>query len=253
MLIDTHCHLFKKYFDNIEETIKSAKENNVNVYISASDNLDSCKEMLELSKKYDNIFVCLGIHPSCLDEDINEFEKIVVDNLSNKKIVAIGEIGLDYYYGKDSKDKQVEIFEYQLSLAEKYKIPVVIHSREATQDTIDILKRYNVNGVIHSFNGSLETAMEYIKMGFKLGVNGIITFKNCKLKEVIKSLELSNIVLETDSPYLTPEPFRKYSNEPKYILTIAEFIAKLFNISIDEVIKITTNNVYDIFDIDNRL
>ena len=249
MLVDTHCHLFKQYFENLDKILDSAKENNVNIYISASDNIESSKEMVELSKKYNNIYVCLGIHPSCIDEDINELEKIIKDNLLNKKFIAIGEIGLDYYYGKDNKEKQINVFEKQLSIAEKYSIPVVIHSREATLDTLSILKKYNVKGVIHSFNGSLETAKEYIKIGFKLGVNGIITFKNCKLKEVIKELDLSNIVLETDSPYLTPEPFRKYSNEPKYILTIAEFLADLFNVSVDEVMKITTNNVYDIFEI----
>lgn len=249
MLIDTHCHLFKKYFEDIETIIKNAKDNNVGIYITASDNIDSCKEMIELSKNSKNIYICLGVHPSCLNEDLNIFKSLIEDNLNNEKFIAIGEIGLDYYYGKDSKEKQIDIFEYQLSLAEKYKIPVVIHSREATQDTINILRKYKVKGVIHSFNGSLETAKEYIKMGFKLGVNGIITFKNCRLKEVIKELDLTNIVLETDSPYLTPEPFRKYSNEPKYIKTIAEFIAEEFNVSIDEVMNITTNNVYDIFDI----
>lgn len=253
MLIDTHCHLFKEYFSDLDSVINAAKNNNVGIYISASDNIDSCNEMLELSKKYDNIYFCLGIHPSCVDEDINELEKIVEENLSNKKFIAIGEIGLDYYYGKETKNEQIVLFERQLSIAEKYKIPVVIHSREATLDTLNILKKYNVKGVIHSFNGSLETAKEYINMGFKLGVNGIISFKNCKLKDVIKELDLSNIVLETDAPYLTPEPFRKYSNEPKYILTIAEFISNLFNVSINEVMKITTNNVYDVFDIDNRL
>lgn len=249
MLIDTHCHLFRKYFKDIDSVIRDAKSNNVEIYISAADNIISCNEMIELSKKYDDIYICMGIHPSNLGEDLEELRKIMELNLDNKKFIAIGEIGLDYYYGKDTKEKQIEMFKYQLQLAEKYNLPVVIHSREATLDTINILKEYNVKGVIHSFNGSLETAKEYIRMGFKLGVNGIITFKNCKLKEVIKELDISNIVLETDSPYLTPEPYRKYSNEPKYISTVAGFIAKVFNVSIEEVMKITTNNVFDIFDI----
>jgi len=249
MLIDTHCHLFKEYFKDIDLVIREAEQNNVGLYISAADNIESCKEMIEVSKENNNIYFCLGVHPSCLDEDLDILETLVIDNLNNPKFIAIGEIGLDYYYGKDSKDRQFEIFEKQLILAEKYNLPVVVHSREATLDTLNILKKYKVTGVIHSFNGSLETAKEYIKMGFKLGVNGIITFKNCKLKEIIKELDLSNLVLETDAPYLTPEPFRKYSNEPKYILTIAEFLSNLFNIALEEVVKITTNNAYDIFDI----
>lgn len=249
MLIDTHCHLFKKYFNDLEEVIAAAKVNNVQVYISAADNVESAKEMIELAKDDNSIYICLGVHPSYLDENLEKVEELIKDNLNNPKFIAIGEIGLDYYYGKDSKKEQIEFFEKQLTWAEKYDLPVVIHSREATFDTINILKKYNVKGVIHSFNGSLETAREYIKMGFKLGVNGIITFKNCKLKEVIKELDLSNLVLETDSPYLTPEPFRKYSNEPKYILTIATFLSELMNIPLNDVVKITTENAYDIFDI----
>lgn len=253
MLIDTHCHLFKEYFSDIDFIINNAKKNKVGLFISASDNIESCKEMITLSKEFKDIYFCLGIHPSCLNENIEELENLVKSNLDNDKFVAIGEIGLDYYYGKDNKEKQIELFEYQLNLAEKYKLPVVIHSREATNDTINILKKYKVTGVIHSFNGSLETAKEYIKMGFKLGVNGIITFKNCKLKEVIKELDLSNIVLETDAPYLTPEPFRKYSNESKYILTIAEFLSNLMDVSLEDIVKNTTNNAYDIFDINISL
>ena len=129
-------------------------------------------------------------------------------------------------------------------------MPVVIHSREATKKTIDALKKYNVSGIIHCFNGSYDTAQEYIKMGFKLGVNGIITFKNCNLKDTIRLLKVSDLVLETDSPFLTPEPYRKYKNEPKYINNIAEFLAVLFDVSLDNVAKITSNNVKDIFDID---
>ena len=249
MLIDTHCHLFKEYFNNLESVIKDAKDNNVGLYISAADNIEACKEMIELSKENNFVYICLGVHPSCLNENLDELEKLIIDNLDNTKFLAIGEIGLDYYYGKNSKEQQIDIFERQLRLAEKYNLPVVIHSREATLDTLNILKKYNVKGVIHSFNGSLETALEYINMGFKLGVNGIITFKNCKLKEVIKKLDLSNLVIETDAPYLTPEPYRNHRNEPKYIAIIAKFLSDLFNVSLDEVVKITTNNAYDIFDI----
>lgn len=248
MLIDTHCHLFKEYFKDLEQVLSEALKNDVSLYISAADNIETCKEMINLSRSSNNIYVCAGVHPSCLDENLELLELLVKENLNNPKLIAIGEIGLDYYYGKESKEQQINMFEKQLSIAEKYNLPVVIHSREATMDTLNILKKYKVTGVIHSFNGSLETAKEYIKLGYKLGINGMITFKNCKLKEVIKELNLTNLVLETDAPYLTPEPFRKYSNEPKYIKTIAEFLANIFNVPLDEVMKITTQNAYDIFD-----
>ena len=249
MLTDTHCHLFKEYFSDIDSVINDAVNNNVCRYINNATNLSNCLEVIEISKKYENVYYSLGIHPDSVDEDLLELRKLVEDNLNDKKFVAIGEIGLDYHYGKENKERQIEVFEYQLSLAEEFNLPVIIHSRDATQDTLNILRKYKVKGIIHSFNGSLETAKEYIKMGFKLGVNGIITFKNCRLKEVIKELDLTNIVLETDSPYLTPEPFRKYSNEPKYILVIAEYLANLYNISLEEVINIINNNVVNIFDI----
>lgn len=247
MLTDTHCHLFKEYYSNIDEIIKLAENNGVLKYISAADSLQSVTEMLELANNYENVYIAIGIHPENCEEDPKELEIILEDNKNNKKIVAIGEIGLDYYYGKETRDRQLEIFDYQLSIAEKYNLPVVIHSREATLDTINMLKNHKVSGVIHCFSGSKETAMEYIKLGMYIGVGGVMTFKNSKLDEIIKEIPLEKIVLETDSPYLTPEPFRKYSNEPKFIRTIAEYLANIKNITISEVEKTTENNVKKIF------
>lgn len=247
MLTDTHCHLFREYFSDVNKVIMDAETNGVMKYISAADNIESIKEMLELSKSYKNIYIAIGIHPENCEEDLKVLENILENNKNNKKIVAIGEIGLDYYYGKDCRERQLEVFDYQLSLAEEYNLPVVIHSREAALDTINMLKKHNVRGVIHCFSGSLETALEYIKMGMYIGVGGVMTFKNSKIDEIIKEIPLEKIVLETDSPYLTPEPFRKYSNEPKYIRVIAEYLANLKNISLEEVAKTTENNVTDIF------
>lgn len=247
MLTDTHCHLFKEYFSDLDEVIKNAKVAGVVRFVSAADNLESSNEMLELSTKYENVYVAMGIHPENCEEDPHILDDILKSNIDNKKIVAIGEIGLDYYYGKENKNRQLEIFDYQLSLAEKYNLPVVIHSREATLDTINTLKRHKVRGVIHCFSGSKETALEYIKMGMYIGVGGVMTFKNSKLDGIIKELPLDRIVLETDSPYLTPEPFRKYSNEPKFIRTIAEYLSELKNIDISEVEKTTENNISEIF------
>lgn len=249
MLVDTHCHLYQEYFSDIDKVISEAKDNDVLKYISAADDLKSAKEMLELASRYQDVYIALGFHPDKVQENFDELESILWGNKGNKKIVAIGEIGLDYYHIKENKEEQKDLFCKQLKLAERMNLPVVIHSREATKDTLDCLKKYKITGVIHCFNGSLETAQEYIKMGYKLGVNGLITFKNCKLKEVIKRIGLENLVLETDAPYLTPEPFRKFSNKPKYIKVIAQFLADLFDISLEEVEKITTKNALDIFDI----
>lgn len=249
MLTDTHCHLYREFYPNIDEVIKSAEENGVNRFISSADSLSSCYEMLELTSKYNNVYVTLGIHPENCFDDVSKLEELIKENISNKKVIAVGEIGLDYYYGKENKEQQIIILEEQLKIAQKYNLPVVIHSREATLDTINILKKYHVRGVIHCFSGSLETAKEYIKMGYLIGVGGVITFKNAKLKEVIQNLKPENILLETDSPFLSPEPFRGKTNEPKNIKIIAEYLANLWHIDLSEIEKKTNQNIKDIFDI----
>lgn len=249
MFTDSHCHLFSEYYDNIDEILINAQNYDVRRFIVSADNINSCKYCVDLAKKNPNIYITIGIHPQNCYENYDELEKLLIDNLNNSKLVAIGEIGLDYYYGKNDKVQQLNIFEKQLKLAEKCNLPVVIHSREATLDTIECLKKYKVRGVIHCFSGSYETAMQYIKMGFYIGVGGVMTFKNSKIDEVIKKIPLDKIVLETDSPYLTPEPFRKYSNEPKYIRTIAEYLAKLKDTDLSVVSKITEKNIKEVFDI----
>lgn len=249
MFIDTHCHLFKEYFDDIDNIINEARNNNVKCLICASTSIKDIEYVINLASKNKNIYACIGIHPEECHDNIKDFETILVNNLNNKKIIAIGEIGLDYYYGKETRDRQIEIFKEQLSLASKYNYPVVIHSREATKDTIDILKNYNVKGVIHSFTGSLETANILLNMGFYFGVNGILTFKNTKIGEVIANIPLDRLLLETDSPYLTPEPFRGQKNSPKNILIIAKKLAEIKEIDVLEVMKKTSKNVHDIFDI----
>lgn len=249
MLTDTHCHIFSEDYEDIAKIIDNAKQNGVCKYINNASNIQSCYEVLELSKKYDSMYAALGIHPEFVNTYSEDDLDKIIENLGNQKVVAIGEIGLDYHYEKDSREKQIELFSKQLKIAQDHDLPVIIHNREATQDTINTLKKYKVRGVIHCFNGSLETAKEYINMGFALGINGVITFKNCKLKEVIKNIDINNIVLETDCPYLTPEPNRGKKNEPKYVLDIANFIANIYNISLNQVEKITNDNVRRIFDI----
>ena len=192
----------------------------------------------------------LSIHPENVDEDLNELDKIIEENKDNKKFIAIGEIGLDYYWTKDTKERQHEILRHQLALAEKYNKPVIIHSREATKDTIDILKEFpNVKGDIHCFSGSLETAEIYIKMGYYIGVGGVLTFKNANIKDVIVKLPMERLLLETDSPFLAPTPKRGETNEPANIPLIAEFLANIKGISVEEVSKQTEENVNKLFNI----
>lgn len=248
MFCDTHCHLFQEYYEDIDEIINIAKENNVSRMIVAGCDDKSNKEVLSLISK-EEIYGAIGIHPEEAENYKESDLKFIEENLKNKKIVAIGEIGLDYHYGKETRNAQIKLFESQLELAEKYNLPVVVHSREATLDTINSLKKFQVKGVIHSFSGSLETANIYIKMGFLLGVNGVITFKNCNLKEVIKEIDVHNIVLETDSPYLTPLPFRGKRNDPSKIFYIAEFVSELYGIESVKLAEITNENIKRVFDI----
>lgn len=249
MLTDTHCHLLKCYYDDIDLYIKEASDNEVKRIVVAATNLSECKEVIELGQKYDNVYYCLGIHPEFYDEDFHELEKIVHDVEKDPKFVAIGEIGLDYHYDKEHKETQIDLFKKQLKLAEHLDLPVVVHNRESTQDMINTLKDFNLKGIIHCFGGSIETANILIKMGYHIGVGGVMTFKNSKVDEVIKQIPINKLTLETDAPFLTPEPYRGSQNASKYVKVIAEYLANLKNISLEEVMKKTEENVQDIFDI----
>ena len=248
MFVDTHCHLYRSYYEDLDDVIDQIKESEIYRVINNGCDKKSNIEVLELVGKYDLMYGALGIHPESANEYTQEDLDYIEEHIKDNKIIAIGEIGLDYYWVKDNKDKQKELFEYQLKLAEKYNVPVIIHSREATQDTIDILKRYNVKGIIHSFSGSYEVAQIYIKMGFLLGINGVITFKNCNLKDVIEKVDVKNIVLETDSPYLTPVPNRGKRNDPTKVMDIAKFISDIKGITLEELSKEINGNLSKVFD-----
>ena len=250
-LIDTHCHLNKEYYENVETVINDAVSDNVEYLIVSSCSPENWEENINLINKYKNVYLNISLHPEYGNEEIDydlyleQMKKIIK---SNSKIIAIGEIGLDYHYDNTNKDRQKDLFIKQIMLAKEYKLPIVIHTRDATKDTIDILKKFTIKGIIHCFSGSLETAREYINMGFYLGIGGVVTFKNSKLKDVIKEIGLDSIVLETDSPYLSP--IRGNKNFPKNIKIIAEYIASLLNISVEEVSKKTTLNVKKIYNIE---
>jgi len=249
MIIDSHAHLFNEYYDDIQSVLDRAKDNNVIAVVSAADTIKSCLELIDNSKKYNDYYYCLGIHPENVDEDINELTRLIEENKDDPKFVAIGEIGLDYYWTKDNKEKQIELFRKQLELAEKYNKPVVVHSREATQDTIDILKEYNIPVYIHCFSGSKETADIYIKRGYYIGVGGVLTFKNAKIKEVIKDIPLDNLLLETDAPYLAPVPYRGKDNEPAYVVETAKFLSDIKNDSLENINNKILENARKLFHI----
>ena len=247
-MIDTHCHLFRSYYENLDNLIVKLKENNIYCIVNGCEYFSNI-ESVELSNN-DNIYAAVGYQPTELDNIGDDYIEVLEGMLDNNKVVAIGEIGLDYYWNKDNRNIQIEVFKKQLELASKYNLPVIIHSRDAVGDVYNILKEYNVRGVI---SGSYESAMEFIKIGFKLGIGGVITFKNCKLKEVISKLKLEDIVLETDSPYLTPVPNRGKRNSPLNLIYIAEYISKLKCVSVEEVISTTNKVACELFDLDIKL
>ena len=249
MYIDTHCHVLNEYYDDIEMVISECRNNDIEKIIVNGCDINSNREVLELVNKYDIVYGAIGFHPTELDDFKEEYFKFLEDNLDNSKIVAVGEIGLDYHYDNTDKEKQVYIFKKQLDIASKYNKPIIVHSRDSIQDTYNILKEYRLTGSIHCFSGSVEMAREFVKIGYKLGIGGIITYKNAKtIKEVVKDIDLSYILLETDSPYLTPSLYRGEDNSPKYIPIIANEIASIKGISNKEVAVTTTANAEATFD-----
>lgn len=250
MFIDTHMHIGDDFGAQPDLYVKNASYAQVEVLIASFCEKDDIMLSTKFVEKYKNLYACIGYHPEVSNKIVEKDYEILEEMVKNNpKIVAIGEIGLDYYWNKDNKDKQREVFCKQLEIAEKLKLPVVIHSRDSINETYEILKKYKVSGVIHCFSGSLEMAKKFISLGFLLGIGGVVTFKNSKLFEVIEKLELTNIVLETDSPYLTPEPNRGKTNESSNIFYVAKKIAEIKNISLENVAKITTENAIRTFDL----
>lgn len=252
-LIDTHTHINMLEKISIEECIINAEKNGIKKLIISSAYPNDFDIVAELTEKYENIYGMLGVHPSEVkDWDDSLIEKISDLVSKNKKIVAIGEIGLDYYWDKSFNDLQKDVFIKQIKLANSLNLPIDIHDRDAHKDTYEILKEYNKTSkvVMHCFSGSKEFAKECIKEGYYLGIGGVVTFKNAqKLKEVVEEISLENIILETDAPYLTPVPYRGKENQPAYVKYVAEEIAKIKNISIEEVTQKTTENAERIFKI----
>lgn len=253
MFFDSHAHLDdEKFTDDRAEVIARAKENRVTHIVNIGADMESSARSIELTQQYDMIYAAVGVHP-------HDAKKVIVsdyDQLAQwtrlDKVVAIGEIGLDYYYDLSPRELQREVFIRQLDVARQTHMPIVIHDRDAHGETMEILKREGKGliGVVHCFAGSMEMAAELIKMGWYIGCDGPVTFKNAaKLPEIMQKIPLERLLIETDSPYLTPVPFRGKRNEPAYVRFVAEHIAVLRGIPIEEIAKATTQNVCDLFQI----
>lgn len=253
-MIDTHAHLQDEKYTNIEELIQNARKEGVNTIICASSDLHTSMKAVDISNKYSEVYATIGVHPHDAKTYCEKVENELINLAKGEKIVAVGEIGLDYHYMYSSIDEQKLAFLKQIELANMLKLPIVVHSREATGDTVDILKS-NLdklkNGVcIHCFNMSVEILREITKWGFYISIGGIVTFKNANnIIDVIKECDINKLMLETDSPYLTPVPFRSKINEPKYVKITAEKIAEIKGISVEELDKITTKNAMQFFKI----
>ncbi len=252
-MIDSHSHLFEEEFNNdIDECIKRCKENNVNKILLVGFSDETNLKAQEYAKKYDIFYPTAGIHPDEADDSYLEKIKRLKDFISKNKVYAIGECGMDYHYTKENAEIQKIIFKAQIELSIEHNLPLIIHMRDATKDTYDILKEYKgkLKGVMHCYSGSLEMAYEFIKLGFHISLGGPVTFKNAKEpKEVAKNIPLDKLLIETDCPFLAPTPFRGKRNESSYVKYVCQEIANIRGISFEEVDEITTKNAKDLFKI----
>ena len=257
-IVDSHCHLDFQDFDNDrDKIINNAKISNVDYFLTISVNLEDFDKVYEVTQNYENIWCTTGIHPNNVGSKINsiKFENIkskIINNLKNKKVVGLGETGLDFFRGKENKINQIESFMLHLYLSGDKKYPTIVHTRDADDDTINCLnesvKKYSSTGLIHCFTSTKQFAKKALDNGFYISFSGIITFKNAiDLVDVVKYVPLDKILVETDSPYLAPVPFRGKRNEPSYVNYTLEKISQIKKIKKDELIKITTKNFFTLF------
>lgn len=249
-MIDTHSHInFENYRENFEDFLNDIQRNEIEKVIIPGVEPSSFNEIISLCNEYEMLFGAIGIHPSEFQTYNQEVEETIYKLIKNSNVVAIGEIGLDYHYGFDSKEEQKNILRKQLKIAETTKLPVIIHDREAHEDVFEILQEYKLSNVIfHCFSGNSDFAKRCIDKGYYIAIGGVVTFKNAKdLKESTKIIPIDRILLETDAPYLAPVPYRGKINTPAYLKYIAQEIANIKEISIEEVKEQTTINAKRIF------
>lgn len=250
-LVDTHCHLDNQQYNEDRDKILKEIEESMEFVVNIGYDIKSSENSIGLANKYKNIYATIGIHPTDIEEIFTEENYNTLKKLGNsEKVVAIGEIGLDYHWMTKEKEIQKNWFRKQMELGKELNKPVVIHTREATADTVEILKEYpEVKGILHCYPGSYETAKEIME-NYYFGVGGVLTFKNSKKTvEFVKQIPLEKIVIETDAPYLTPEPYRGKRNHPEYVKFVIEKIAEIKEISFEEVLKVTTENAKKIYGI----
>ena len=253
-LFDSHAHYEDNRFEeDAEEVIVQAYEKGVKYILNAGSDIDTSKKSIELAEKFDYVYAAVGVHPHEAGKLKDDDETEIRELCKHPKVVAIGEIGLDYYYDHSPRDLQRYWFSKQLKLAKELNLPVIIHDRDAHEDVLNIVKQeapFEAYGVFHCFSGSWEMAKEVLKLGFYISVGGSLTFKNArKTVEVIKNIPLESVLLETDCPYLTPEPFRGRRNDSSYVRLIAEKIAQIKGITLEQVAKSTTDNTKRFFKI----
>jgi TatD DNase family protein len=251
-LIDTHCHLYDKVLaDDIDAVVRRALSSGVyRFYLPAIDR-ETEEAMLELEKKYpEQCYAMQGLHPCSVKADLEDALKHVEQSLTARRFAAVGEIGLDFYWDRSFEKEQYEAFHRQIEWALYLDLPIVIHSRDSIEQTIAVVREHqngNLRGIFHCFNNDERSAEQIIGLGFYLGIGGTVTYKNSKLPEAIKNISLENIVLETDAPYLPPVPFRGKRNESSYIVYVAEKMAEIKGVSVEEVARVTTSNALKIF------
>lgn len=250
-MIDTHCHIDETAFDtDREEVIARQRESGVEAMIVPGVNVASIETVMQVCRTHEGYcFPALGLHPEDVKDDWQEQLAIVEQAIraNRNELVAIGEIGLDYYWDKTFKEEQQEVLRQQMVLAKELDLPVILHNRESTEDIVRIAKEVGGRGVFHCFNGSRETAQQILEMGFYLGIGGVLTFKNSKLAEKLDVVPLERILLETDAPYMAPVPHRGERNESRHMIHVAERLAQVYNCSIEDIISTTTRNAKQLF------
>jgi TatD DNase family protein len=252
--IDTHAHLCEEYYhDTLDQVVQRAIDAKVDPIILPGVNAAGIPELLELADRYKGHFYPLvGLHPEDTKADYKEELQTIAGYLDDPRVIGIGEIGLDFYFSREFEKEQIEVFDIQLGWAKERQMPLSLHIRNAYEEAIPVLKKYDhsgLKGVLHCFSGGIQEAQWGIRFGFALGVGGVVTFKNNKLQEIVKEVGLQHIVLETDAPYLAPVPYRGKTNESSYIPIIAQKVAEVTGESIETVMEVTTENAKRIFNL----
>lgn len=252
--VDSHAHLDDEAFDEDRDEVIKDILSGGNYFFNIASDLKTSYSSYELSQKYDHVYAVVGVHPHEAKDYTEQTKKELIELLKKDKVVAIGEIGLDYHYDFSPRDVQRRVFIDQINLAREMNVPIVIHTREAMEETYDILQEHakDMKVLIHCYTGSIEMARRFLKLGYKLALGGALTFKNAKnTVDVAKEVSLDDLLIETDSPYMTPVPFRGKRNDPRKIVLVAEKLAEIKGISVDEVLEATKKNAFEFFGVKN--